>query len=420
MNYLISRLNLSIGNVESALKYIENILKIKRELFDVYMVEQYLYCLNNFKNNDPNSIPILLLPTFNSEETILNLTPHYSANSSLESNQKENNSEMWNRFEKELYQTNNKSALSALSYQRPIFTRFTDNSIHPIVCKNDKMIISVEVMNPIASMIFLKKLHLLWELSYENETHKIHYNNESNVESNNYITIDTINEVKIESLEKRKIDFLIQPNIEGHIKITGLEYILELPVFRSNEITKYHQKFSESNYKTFGKQLLEIKGSRTVTSTAQRFLNNIDNRLNIKILSKLPLLEVKIENCSDNMLCDELICANLFVRNISDLPIKNLTVASDYKNYLIFDDVTEAEGNGSPRVKKFYKKALCDSNLNSKKRIDLIHKFKKTIEPFEMFMCKIWIQAPNHENVSKVNFMFYYENANENVHKSLR
>jgi hypothetical protein len=400
MNFLISRLHYNIGNTELALEYIENILKISREniTYDNYIVENYILYLNKLKNVSTKDLSLLLIPVFITNEIKVNL----SGAKTFEFCDKETDIEMWKSFEDQLYLSNHKLLTSTMSYQKQLFTKFTENSASPIICLNDKVFISIEVYNPLGLEIILENSYLLWTFSNQNDQNQIVLCSDD--QNSDLVVSDTIDRIVLQPAEKRQIDFFIQPKFEGQLKIIGIRYILHIPAFEDG---------TEINSKINGKQLLGIKGPRLNNNAlAQRSnLYGIDNRLNIKVVPKMPLLHVEIENLPENMLGGELICANLNFINLSELPVKNLAVASNFADDLIFED--EINNDILSIDKNVFDNLRIEAKESDKKVSKLIHKFSKIIEPFETFKTKMWLQAPSDLkiNLYKIHFMFYYENA---------
>ena len=210
----------------------------------------------------------------------------------------------------------------------------------------------------------------------------------------------------MKALEKRQIEFILKPKLEGVLKITGIKYLLEIPNYQMN--SKENPSAQVEYNKTKGKQLWEIKTTHSKTnSSVQRSIHLIpDNRLNIKIVPKLALIQIEIDHFPENVLCGELICANLNFINTSDEIITNLSVGSNFKSDLIFDDeLKQNQANQS----------IPNEGNSSKRDLNLIHKFNKTLQPNEAFKTRVWIQAPQSVQTRIVHFMFYYQNSNPTI-----
>jgi hypothetical protein len=395
LNFLISRLNYQGGNIEVSVEYIENILKTKRSLSNVYenyIIEHYMLCLNKYR--DKLSVnPILMLPVFNVEDIRLNLVQTDRANY-FEISFRQSDVNMWKNLEEQLYLAHNSKTSSSFSCQKQLFTKFTDNKTVPILCIDDNISICVEVVNNIGVQIVLEEISLLWVFSSTDNSELS--NNDRDEENSQFIICNKIDPITLRALEKREIEFNLKPKLEGLIRISGVKYLLEIPTYQTNSKIDNSSVQSEYN-KTKGKQLWEIKtNSSKNISTAQRSIHLIpDNRLNIKVVPKLPLIQIEIEDFPENVLCGELICANLNFINLSDAKITNLSVASNFKSDLIFED--ELKQNDQIR-----------SGCSSKKDSNLVHKFNKILEPNETFKTRVWIQTSQSIESKIIHFMFYY------------
>ncbi len=483
IHYVMSRLNYNLKNLSDSLDHIQEIMVKKgsattakkrsdsssdkhhnNRSINLHKPLQYYEFLNEsnvirdfilysnmiLKENDQEkrqSLPILVLPIIDYSNIRVNLEQIDSKlihgeilvnNLSQQKLATKENKEMWIKFEEKLYMNAFRTQSVPIMFkpQIHIYEKNTDNKQMPKVVVDEKVTISFDLKNHLKINLSLKDIKLVWKfvdqtLTSNPEMVPYEITNEfdnNREEADQIAECSKIDECVLNSKESVNVNLKIKPKrSHGHLHILGISYNIGI----SNTFDNNNEQ-SSNIVNLHGKQLFEIRGSRlNNTQQAMRsIVYDTDNRLNFKIVNKMALMQIEMDNLPKTMMCNQLEKVRIYFINKSDeMSIGNIKIASnasamsrlcfvksnENSNFLLNnhivnrsefrfreDDIMANEMNDSNQMKQ--------AQISQNDLSDSIYSLEDiVIKPNEHYELDMWILGSDTEGEHKFHFMFFYE-----------
>ncbi|CAF0762410.1 unnamed protein product [Brachionus calyciflorus] len=391
INYTMSRQNYYLKNYNTALNNIQDIIfkkvslinqhktpntkrplpKSHREQFILVDSSNEMNILKDFFNyhnivyserskaNHLNDRPDIQIPMIISESIRVNLNPRENFNQSQEDEFilnyrniylekcRTKERDIWQKLEEKLFIANYGTQPPLTFKSRPSFhDKSTDNKQMPNVVVDEFVEVVFQVKNNLKIDLIMRECVLLWKFIDQNpikeEGSKINQyleiSNELDDDLNdrnrisNYAEATSIPEIKLSSNSVKEVSLLIKPKKDhGHLHILGIKYKFKPNNVSVQENTDRQHSFSKyfSN-QIIGKQIFEIRGKRLNNNqqNMRSIVYETDNRLNLKIIRKMPLLKVTAKNIPEIMFANQIYRVIILIKNLSsENSIKNIKIA---------------------------------------------------------------------------------------------
>ncbi len=479
IHYVMSRLNYSLKHLNDSLNHIKEIIVKKgmgtkkrsdsssEKHYHSRSIHQKPLQYNEFLNESNvirdlilysnmilkeeeekiQSLPILVLPIIDYNNIKVNLEQIDSKliygqilvnNSSQQKLIIKENKDMWVKFEEKLYMSAFKTQSVPIMFkpQIHVYEKNTDNKQMPKVVVDEKVTISFEIKNHLKINLCLNDIKLVWKfvdqtltsnpetVPYE-ITNEFDYNQE---EADQVAECSKIDECVINSKEVINIGLTIKPKrSHGHLHILGISYNLGI----ANTFDNNNEQSSYINL--HGKQLFEIRGARlNNTQQAMRsIVYDTDNRLNFKIVNKLALMQIEMDNLPKTMICNQLEKVRIYFINKSDeMSIGNIKIASnastmsrlcfvkpnDKNNSFILNNHVMNRNEFKFREDDILANQINDANQSKQAQVtsndlnESIYSLEDVIiKPNCHYELDMWILGSDSEGEQKFHFMFFYE-----------
>lgn len=187
-------------------------------------------------------------------------------------------------------------------------TRLTDNKHMPKVVVSEWVSLTFQIRNTQRISLALFELKPLWKFVEQQhtggeQTESIEVTNEHEETSKDDLAECTsINELFMSPGETYRVRLKVRAKrTHGHLHILGIKYKLcvsenpKLVVAMNNGGGSQQQVLDKEVI--YGKQLFELKGPRLNNNTQnmRSVVYDVDNRLNLKIINKTPLMQVRVK-----------------------------------------------------------------------------------------------------------------------------
>jgi hypothetical protein len=279
--------------------------------------------------------------------------------------------EIWQKLEESAYIHAYRTSLPILfKPHTTLFSKYTDNKHMPKVIVDEPVDLLFTVSNNLGINLFLGDITLLWKFVDQaqpsNETTSSFEESNELIDSSSspIVECSNINELKMASGESYKLLLRVVPRrAHGHLQILGIKYRLILdnnidtivPLSASTSMQSISTTATtvsnvspisfalQSNSSgaegtpidkvcsLYGKQLFELRGPRlnNTPQVMRSVVYDTDNRLNLKILNKAPLLQVEMDRLPTEMISGQIERIRLFMINTSNqMYIGNMRIAS--------------------------------------------------------------------------------------------
>ena len=185
-------------------------------------------------------------------------------------------------------------------------TSFTDNKHMPKVVVNEWVSVTFNLLNSLRVNMTLCDITLLWKFVEQQPQHSHHQQSDSATVNDNIVEITNehnhslskdiaecsiINELILAPSDSCRIRLKLKvKKPHGHLHILGIKYKFSLA-----ENAKIQASLLEKDF-IVGKQLFELRGPRLNNNqqSMRSVVYDVDNRLNLKIVNKTPLMNVVI------------------------------------------------------------------------------------------------------------------------------
>ncbi|RNA36519.1 trafficking particle complex subunit 8 isoform X2 [Brachionus plicatilis] len=431
INFSLSCQSQKLSNIDQALQYLEDILFKKKSVNMLTCAamsrENKLSTRHNSSNESyilqHNADLILRLPTIDIASLKINMNP--IENFCLDSNKIcinsqesleffENSSynfndlkEIWKKLEEAVCISNFGTIPSVFfKPQSSIYnSSVVYNSVPTAVC--DEFIeISFNLVNTLKVDLILKDCILLWKFNKQNLNEKEKNSQISSDQEKSQILdcaeAKSIDQILIPCKSEKLIRLLIKPREQnGNLCILGIKYKLA----SDNGSIKLGEQLE-------GKQLFEFKEKRNnnIKKNMRPKAISVQNSLNFKIVKKMPLLQVNVDNLPQRMFCNQIHKINICLMNLSeDTSIGNIKISihkSSKSNALFKNSNLRASNDFGVKFENVDKEII--QNLSS-----------ITIKPKQEVMLDLWIQTNDVCEKNFFNFLIAYQESNEESMVSL-
>lgn len=205
------------------------------------------------------------------------------------------------------------------------FTEFTDNTTNPLVTVNESFKIVVTFENILNIKIVLTNIELVWKID-----------SEKNVTVQDIVKCEPINLKQFNPLSKEKIIFTVTPLQVASLSAVAVKYNVGSGEVNENSAT-------ETFYSVQDRQEFQIRGPRLNSNKNEKYgqMYGVDNRLNIKVNSSLPRLNISFSQFSD-MIVHEICEATLTLNNVGTEEIMGVQLrTADEFAYVIKEDTRD-------------------------------------------------------------------------------
>ncbi|OXU20674.1 hypothetical protein TSAR_003364 [Trichomalopsis sarcophagae] len=274
-----------------------------------------------------------------------------------------------------------------------IYTNSSNNTSRPNAVVNEPIYLCITLSNPLLIPLPLSNLKLLWSFDDEGCI----FSNESSEECEESL-IETlkIDSVMLQPASKQSIVLSLKPKKIGHLKVLGLSYDLSNPAPATEQINS-----SPTNFVS-GKRLFQIQGPKlkNIKEKPGISLYGTDLRLDINIVDKGPFMQITFTPLTQEMLCGELQCMEVTLKNIGNAPLKNIHL-----------------GSTNPKLFAFTNQEQDFKKGQTKKTDELVSKLilppdkDDTLQVSDSFKMTLWVCAPHKKGNHRLDLLFYYENS---------
>lgn len=279
--------------------------------------------------NTKKSLPVLSLPIIEPTSVTTNLNPIDSSQTlqygcilannenSLELMQQESGAaasgdqskskyspelkEMWQKFEETLHVKAFGSLPMLFKPQIIVFNKHTDNKHMPKVVVDEWLSVTFEIKNPLRIAVSMYDITLLWKFIEQGHTESNEPSEVSNEQlddaTNNIdglVECSKIVELTLKSFESYRLRLRLKAKKpHGHLHILGIKYRFSLDNVKPAQLQQ-----NELNDTIVCKQMFDLKGPRLNNNpqNMRSIVYDVDNRLNLKIINKTPLMQVVYSN----------------------------------------------------------------------------------------------------------------------------
>lgn len=338
---------------------------------------------------DRSEIPILPLPLVNGNEiqVLLGFLPTSTdervpaSNVSFE-NVDEDDSR-WTKLEEVIVAEAQGSASMIFKPTIALYTNRTNNSLRPNAVLDEPINLSIELYNPIKISIPLTKVKLLWSFSSGDECWS---NERTQEESTESMPVDTeiLESVVLQPSSRRRIVLSCTPRRTGDLKIKGISYNLSNPPTSDQLIVN-------PTVAVTGKRIFQIKGPRlkNVKEKPGTNMYGVDNRLEINVVDRSPLMKVTFTKISQEMLCGEMQKFDVVLENVGQAPLKNIHVGSTNPKLFCLENNSDKSDGAVTKI------ILPDG---------------ASLQPGSKYTMAMWIRAPHVKGNHRLDLLFYWEN----------
>lgn len=357
--------------------------------------------------------------------------------------------EMWLKLEQSLYVSAYRTPVPILFKSHlTYFDQTTDNKQMPKAALNEPFAVMFEIRNHLRINLIISDVTLLWKFTSDDSTNE-QFSNEVDKSLDHVAECSALKELNLTPHETYKLRLHIVPKKEnGTLSILGIKYRLGLASFSANLTTSMmnmstqltSDDLTSSNDLTslYGKQLFEIKGARLNNNPAnmRSVVYDVDQRLNLKILNEMPLLQVELDHLPARMQCDQLEKIRVYFVNLStQKQIGNVKIASNgiASSRICFRQAniseTQLELNQMKQLNKSEFKfketdAIADKqsmpgSLKTSIDTELVYSLGDVvINPNDVYQLDMWIRGPSQPGEHKFYFMFFYQEVGDSAASS--
>ncbi|XP_047140393.1 trafficking protein particle complex subunit 8 isoform X2 [Hydra vulgaris] len=276
----------------------------------------------------------------------------------------------------------------------PCLSAITDNKYSPIVAAGECFAYEIVFSNPLKIPLTMINLVLLWEFHPDNDQHNVITN--KHLDHSDCIYAEVIESINLPATENKVVSLRLTSKMSGCLEVVGIKYILSsIAVIISLEDTR-NIEVNTQHLTTLiscgvaGMQPLKVAGPR-LNSTKQERANKVyglDKRLNVTVVSSLPLIEVNFLNVPTTLLCGEIYETALLIKNIGMLSAKNIYIACSHNSFFTLG---------------------CDANIQCNKRNNIFKIPVDKLVPGEHINFPITLYGIEGAGVHEIDFIFYYE-----------
>lgn len=443
INYTVGRLSLFLKQLESACQAFKPLLATQSQqpaLEQSNYLREYLYVLKQLLSEKPPGIvyelPCLPVPLIDSQSTKVLLGEDNVTNEGCLCvkgrgfERADINNNVWAKLEEIVIIGAQKSLPPFHSPQLQCLTKNTDNSTQPVAVVKEVISVEIVVKNPLSLALTIDNVFLLWTFTSvpENEgtsdpvvvTNEMEFSMATSLSS--VVETQVIPHIILDPLQEQKLHLTLKPQKTGELVIQGLAYSLltqmSYPqVSDANDIADNSMHNSYSTLSLQGKQTIELKGPRMNRTTAERTsrVYATDHRLNIKVVSPMPKLQVKYQSFPDSILCGEVQQISVEFSNIGERLLNRIIVASptpglfalgssDYEAYDHWQ-IYKGEHRDRKASPVMAEWQYCDWKME----VLMSQGGPCRLQPGESITLPMWLRGPDTPGEYNLDLLFYYE-----------
>ncbi|CAG9759362.1 unnamed protein product [Ceutorhynchus assimilis] len=354
-------------------------------------LKEYLTILEvKLKMDDSKDMPILPVPEVNNSliKVLVGPTKPLSTPGKVPAegihfnSSKDSNSESrWHKLEEMLLLEEPGNVPLIFKPMATLYSATAMNANTPLAIINEPIQVSVQLSNPLQTILQLKNLYLLW--NYRNDDERVS-NLEINENSDKYIKTYVTKSIIIQGGSMQDLILNLTPLVTGDVTITGLCYTL-----------------MDSNNNA---DSISIKGKKEFNVSSN---SSLIKHINLKVVPYAPCLQMIFSDINLEFLSGELQRVSVDLQNTGSVPLKNIMIATSVPHLLSNCEL-------KPNVKEY---TVSDGDsiqikdkLARKNHITTIPLPDNILESGQTISFHIWIKAPSDKGPSIVDLLTYYEN----------
>ncbi|XP_058792250.1 trafficking protein particle complex subunit 8 [Phymastichus coffea] len=405
IHFTIGRQAAALKQIPEAVKFFEKLLSASSKqpaLQQAAFLREFLYIhslLAQESKMSATSLPALPLPLIEDNQIKVLLGPVIKPGNNIElvsqilSFSQDADDVRWSKLEEILLSKARGTPPMIFKPTVTIYTNTSDNSTRPNAVINEPIYLCVTLSNPLLIPLPLSNLKLLW--SFEDEKNIISNEMSEECEENLVETLK-IDSVTLQPASKQTVVLALKPKRIGQLKVLGLGYDLSNPVQTPEQLS--------TNPTTFvsGKRIFQIQGPKLKNAKEKPGISlyGADWRLDINIVDRGPFMQITMTALSPEMLCGELQCMEVVLKNIGNAPLKNIHLGSTNPKLFALENQEQDFQTG-------YKK----KNDELVTKIILPPDKNNTLNVGDYFKMNLWVCAPHAKGNHRLDLLFYYENS---------
>ncbi|XP_013382686.1 trafficking protein particle complex subunit 8-like isoform X2 [Lingula anatina] len=318
------------------------------------------------------------------------------------------------------------------------FSDLTNNSSHPVAVIGEPIFVEITLVNPLKISLVLTDIVLLWsflphvdeEQNQEKPPQLItneHVETGKKTLANELVESEVIPELVLEALMTEPLQLSVIPKKEGELHITGIAYNLGTSSSSTNTTSATsgnvignpgEQKPSFiSGISVRGKQVIEVQGPRLNASKVEKCskIYGPDRRLDVRIVPKMPLLEVNLYGVPQTMMCGEVQQLTVEFINRGPLPLHKLYMACSHPKFCTF-----GSSDTLPQASALYQYNSQQTGSAVHNELHVVKELwaedaqqvplkRDILDPGGVVSVPLWIRGLDINGVHNVDFLFYYE-----------
>ncbi|XP_071092381.1 trafficking protein particle complex subunit 8-like isoform X2 [Haliotis cracherodii] len=460
IHFTIGRQSFNLKQLENASSAFKHLLMAESKqpasqqgafLREYLFVYKQLLTQEAGENCSYGRLPELPLPNINSNTTKVLLgkqqpqipeNPRKTPATGVWFDHDESRNMSWQKLEERLVISANGGSLpNTFRSTLQCFTNNTENRASPIAFVGEHIVVEVQVEDPLQVTLVLSDVMLLWSflpsIAGADKPQLISNEVSTGVKNNladEIIQTTVIKEVVLEGGQTAPIRLTLVPRQPGELRVVGLAYNLgttssqsqsssplpgDMPSSTASPSILGSQKptFISSVY-VRGKQKLEVQGPRLNASKDDKTskLYGPDRRLDLTVHEEMPILEVSFCDFPDSLLCGEVHCIEMEVRNTGRSPLHQLKVTSTHPDFFTFGCSQDL-----PKYPYVYQTRSVDSDISNPIDSCSVRSVPDVIDipiegnilrPGDTRSLPMWLRGNDIGGVHEVDFLFYYEPLN--------
>lgn len=310
----------------------------------------------------------------------------------------------WIKLQQEAYESINMTTFPpSFRCQTPCLSSKTDNRARPLGVVKETVGVEVVLKNPLKIPLNLTNLLLLWEFTPEGQEDSVS-NEFSPVED--VVKTEIIKNFDIGGNETKAARLTVIPCQTGRLHITGIKYSLTSVAVNG----PVEEKISVppglnpalSDISMQGRLDFDQRGPRLNNTKAEKtsVIYGPDYRLNLDVVSPMPLLEVRFSGFANKLLCNEVVQTMAEFTNCSECHLENLYIATPNPEFFTFG----VTGHTAVNVK-------CSSAASDVRRVSQVPIPGGRLPPGHTTKLPVWIQGHGKPGKFKREMLFYYQSA---------
>lgn len=313
----------------------------------------------------------------------------------------------WIQLEQETFESVNITPLPpSFRPHMPYLSCKTDNTSRPLCVVRETVGVEVVLKNPLKIPLNLTNLLLLWTFTPENQQESI--SNEFS-SRNEVIKTEVIKSFDINGTETKPARLTLIPYQTGRLDITGIKYSLSSVAING----PVEEKFSTSTASNSAMAAVSILGKNDLTVKGQRMNNTKaektsvtygkDYRLNLEVVSAMPLLEVRFAGFPSHLLCNEVVQTVAEFTNCSDCHLEKLYITTPNPEFFTFGRAPLSAGETTT-----VSDGKCDSTVDDITRVSEVPIPEGGLPPGSSTKLPVWVRGHKKPGRFKREVLFYY------------